>query len=226
MPCAVTPEVVALRGVDLTIHTGEVLSLTGENGSGKSTLAKVVGGVTLPDAGTVLLDGVPVRFSGPAEALQAGIVMISQELTLAPTLTVAENIYLGRLPRRRGRIDWPTLRTQARRVLDELGVHVSETERVDRLSVELQQEVEIARALSTDARMIILDEATSSLSENATERLLELVAEQKARGVAVLMISHRMPELYATASRATVLRDGRRMEPSSSRRPPSASSSG
>src|SRR5687768_5636704 len=103
------PGVQALDAVDLDVHAGEVHALTGENGSGKSTLAKVVGGVTLPDAGTVLLDGEPVRFSRPAEALQAGIVMISQELTLAPTLTVAENIYLGRLPRRRGRIDWPTL---------------------------------------------------------------------------------------------------------------------
>ncbi|MFW3171585.1 sugar ABC transporter ATP-binding protein [Geodermatophilus sp. CPCC 206100] len=205
------PGVQALDGVDLDVRAGEVHALTGENGSGKSTLAKVIGGVIRPDSGTVLVDGEPVHFARPADALRSGIVTISQELTLAPTLTVAENIHLGRLPRRQGRIDWPTMRAQARRVLEQLDVHVSETDRVDRLSVELQQEVEIARALSTDARLIILDEATSSLSEAATERLLQIIGEQSARGVAVLMISHRMPELYATASKATVLRDGRLM---------------
>ncbi|MDP5182511.1 sugar ABC transporter ATP-binding protein [Blastococcus sp. BMG 814] len=205
------PGVQALAGVDLDVRAGEVHALTGENGSGKSTLAKVIGGVIRPDSGTVLVDGAPVHFSGPADALRSGIVTISQELTLAPTLTVAENIHLGRLPRRRGRIDWPTMRAQARRALEELEVHVSETDRVDGLSVELQQEVEIARALSTDSRLIILDEATSSLSEAATERLLRIIAERSARGVAVLMISHRMPELYATASKATVLRDGHLM---------------
>jgi ABC-type sugar transport system ATPase subunit len=194
------PGVQALDGVDLDVRAGEIHALTGENGSGKSTLAKIVGGVTQPDTGTVLLDDVPVRFSRPADALRSGIVTISQELTLAPTLTVAENIHLGRLPRRRGRVDWTAARSRARQVLDRLGVHVAETERVDRLSVELQQEVEIARALSTDARLLILDEATSSLSEAATERLLRIVTEQSARGVAVLMITHRMPELYATAS--------------------------
>ena len=202
------PGVVALRGVDMTIHAGEVLSLTGENGSGKSTLAKIIGGVEQPDEGRILVDGRETVIADPSAARDLGIVMISQELTLAASLTVAENIMMGRLPCRGGRVDWSSARRQAREVLDQLDVHISVDTPVRELSVELQQEVEIARAISSQARLLILDEATSSLSEAATDRLLELVRLQAERGVAVLMISHRMPELYSTAQRATVLRDG------------------
>jgi len=202
------PGVTALRGVDLEIAPGEIVALTGENGSGKSTLSKLIGGVEQPDEGTILVDGHETVIPNPAAARDLGIVMISQELTLAPSLTVAENIMMGRLPRRRGAVNWSAARRQARAVLDELGVHVCVDTVVRELSVELQQEVEIARAISSRARLLILDEATSSLSEAATERLLELVREQARRGVAILMISHRMPELYSTAQRATVLRDG------------------
>ncbi|MBS44455.1 MAG: ABC transporter [Nocardioides sp.] len=203
------PGVRALDNVDLTIHAGEIHALTGENGSGKSTLSKIIGGLYTPDSGRIYVDGELVSIPNPAVALEHGIVTISQELTLATSLTVAENIYLGRLPRTRlGIIDWPRLKADARRILDRLGVHVSPTTRVSSLSIELQQEIEIARALSTDARLLILDEATSSLSETATDRLLTVVEELAASGVAVLMISHRMPELYRSATRATVLRDG------------------
>ncbi|HEY8581543.1 MAG TPA: sugar ABC transporter ATP-binding protein, partial [Capillimicrobium sp.] len=205
------PGVVALDGAQLALYAGEVHALTGENGSGKSTMARVINGSVQPEEGEILLDGQPVTISGPRMALRHGIVTISQELTLAPTLTVAENIFMGRLPRRLGRIDWSRLRRAARAILDDLNVHVSETTIVDTLSVEMQQEVEIARAVSSDARLLILDEATSSLSEAATQRLLEVVEEQRAKGVAVLMISHRMPELYAAATKATVLRDGHYM---------------
>ena len=203
------PGVVALDGVDLTLRAGEVHALTGENGSGKSTLARVINGTVKPGAGTVVFAGQEMEIASPRMALDLGIVSISQELTLAHTLTVAENIFLGRLPTRRGRVAWRTLRREARTVLDRVGVHVDEMKIVSELSVELQQEVEIARALSCDARLLILDEATSSLSEAATRRLLEVVEEQRKTGVAVLMISHRMPELYAAASIATVLRDGK-----------------
>ncbi|WP_199757603.1 sugar ABC transporter ATP-binding protein [Micromonospora sp. Llam0] len=203
------PGVLALDDVSLTVRPGEVLALTGENGSGKSTLSKIIGGVEQPDGGTVLVDGQPMVIANPATALRLGIVMISQELTLAPHLTVAENVFLGRLPRRGGIVDWPTVHARAREELDALSVHVDVGARVGDLSVELQQEVEIARAISARARLLILDEATSSLSESATARLLELVREQALRGVAVLMISHRMPELYAAAGAAAVLRDGR-----------------
>ncbi|HEY4277990.1 MAG TPA: sugar ABC transporter ATP-binding protein [Conexibacter sp.] len=203
------PGVQALSRVDLTVAPGEVHALTGENGSGKSTLAKVVAGVVQPDAGTIELDGRRITISNPAAALRHGIVLISQELTLAPTLSVAENVYLGRLPRTPMRtIDWRTVHRHAREVLDRLDVHVDTHRPVGELSVELQQEVEIARAMSSPARLLILDEATSSLSEAATARLLTLVKQRRDEGVAVLTISHRMPELYEVSSIATVLRDG------------------
>jgi ABC-type sugar transport system ATPase subunit len=202
------PGVIALDNVDLTLRPAEVHALTGENGSGKSTHARVINGSVQPDAGTIVFDGQEQRITDPRAALRLGIVTISQELTLAPTLSVAENIFLGRLPRSVGRVDWRRLNRDAAEVLERLDVHVAPTTIVDRLSVEMQQEVEIARAISSRARLLILDEATSSLSEAATQRLLSVVEEQRVAGVSVLMISHRMPELYAAASCATVLRDG------------------
>jgi ABC-type sugar transport system ATPase subunit len=207
------PGVIALQDVSVIIRGGEVHALTGENGSGKSTLSRIMAGVLRPDEGEIIVDGRPVAFSGPAEAIANGIVMISQELTLASTLSVAENIFLGRLPRNRlGLIDWERLERDARIVLDRLGVHVSPRTRVSTLSVEIRQEVEIARALSSNARVLILDEATSSLSEAATQRLLELIRKERDAGMAVVMITHRMPEIYAVAGIATVLRDGRKMD--------------
>jgi len=204
------PGIVALDGVDLTLHAGVVHALTGENGSGKSTLARVAAGALARDAGRIEVDGVERPLGSPKEALDLGIVTITQELTLAPTLSVAENIFIGRLPRGRTRaIDWAKLRADAREVLDRLDVRVDERRPVGRLSVELQQEVEIARAVSSPSRLLILDEATSSLSEAAARRLLEVVEELRSRGVAVLMISHRLHELYGAATTATVLRDGR-----------------
>ncbi|MHA3701113.1 sugar ABC transporter ATP-binding protein [Jatrophihabitans sp. YIM 134969] len=204
------PGVRALDDVSLNVYPGEIHALTGENGSGKSTLSKIIGGLHQPDSGTMCLDGQPISIPNPAAALSHGIVTISQELTLATSLTVAENVFLGRLARTRaGLIDWTTTHREAEAVLDRLGVHVDPRARVSSLSLELQQEVEIARALSTDARLLILDEATSSLSEAATDRLLTIVEQLAADGVAVLMISHRMPELYRSAHRATVLRDGK-----------------
>lgn len=203
------PGVRALSDVSLTVRAGEVHALTGENGSGKSTLSKLIAGLIQPDEGEIFVDGAACRIESPAHALQMGFVMISQELTLAPTLTVAENIFLGRLPRTRlGLIDWPRLEQAATEALDRLNVHVSPRAIVSDLSVELRQEIEIARALSSNARLLILDEATSSLSEAATERLLALVRQERDAGMAILMITHRMPEIYAVASIATVLRDG------------------
>jgi len=206
------PGVRALDNVSLELRAGEVHALTGENGSGKSTLAKIIGGLYQPDAGTIWLDGEAAAIGSPAVALKRGIVTISQELTLAPSLSVAENIFLGRLPRTRGgTVDWTRCRRDAQALLDDLNVHVDPRAQVSSLSIELQQEVEIARALSSKARLLILDEATSSLSEAAVDRLLTIVEEQRRKGVAVLMISHRMPELYRSASAATVLRDGQPM---------------
>jgi ribose transport system ATP-binding protein len=204
------PGVVALDDVALTLHAGVVHALIGENGSGKSTLARVASGALARDAGRIEVDGVERTLRSPKEALGLGIVTITQELTLAPTLSVAENIFIGRLPRgRMRRIDWNKLRADARDVLDSLDVAVDERRTVGELSIELQQEIEIARAVSAPSRLLILDEATSSLSEAATKRLLEVVEQLRARGVAVLMISHRLHELYGAAGTATVLRDGR-----------------
>lgn len=205
------PGVLALDQVDLVLFPGEIHALTGENGSGKSTLARILYGDQRPDAGVVEVDGAPVVLRSPAAARKLGIVGISQELTLAPTLSVAENVLMGRLPRRKsGVIDWAAARREAGDVLERLGVAVRPSARVDDLGVELQQEVEIARAVSCQSRVLVLDEATSSLSERATTRLLEMLRQLRDDGVSVLLISHRLSELYACASRATVLRDGRR----------------
>jgi ABC-type sugar transport system ATPase subunit len=204
------PGVVALDGVDLTLHAGVVHALTGENGSGKSTLARIAAGALAPDAGRIEVDGRERALGSPKEALQLGIVTITQEPMLAPTLSVAENIFIGRLPRgRMRRIDWTRLRADAREVLDSLDVGVDERQAAGELSAELQQQVEIARAVSSPSRLLILDEATSSLSQEATKRLLEVSERLRSRGVAVLMISHRLHELYGVASTVTVLRDGR-----------------
>jgi ABC-type sugar transport system ATPase subunit len=203
------PGVVALADVDFAIRAGEVHALTGENGSGKSTLARVINGSVKPAAGTIYVDGEPTVIANPRQGLELGIVNISQELTLAQDLSVAENIFLGRLPTSGGRVNWSKLRRDARAVLERVGVQVSESAIVGGLNVELQQMVEIARAFSSESRLLILDEATSSLSESATRRLLDLVEEHRAKGVAILMISHRLPEVYTAASVATVLRDGK-----------------
>lgn len=203
------PGVKALESVDLSLYGGEVHALTGENGSGKSTLAKILYGFHQPDEGEITLAGERVELTSPRRAIELGIVAISQELTLAPTLSVAENILMGRLPLRGGVIDWPRARRAASEALEQLGVHVDPDTRVAALSIELQQEVEVARAVSAKSRVLILDEATSSLSETATERLLDKVEQLRQQGVAVLLISHRMRELYAAAKKATVLRDGK-----------------
>ncbi len=204
------PGVVALDGVDLALEAGVVHALTGENGSGKSTLARIASGALAPDAGRMEFDGEECTIGSPKEALELGIVMISQEPELAPTLSVAENIFIGRLPRGRlRRIDWVKLRADARAVLESLHVRVDERRAVGELSVELRQEIAIARAVSSPSRLLILDEATSALSEVATQRLLGVLERLRSRGVAVLMISHRIAELYGAASTATVLRDGR-----------------
>ena len=204
------PGVVALDGVDLALEAGVVHALTGENGSGKSTLARIASGALAPDAGRMEIDGEERTIGSPKEALDLGIVMISQEPELAPTLSVAENIFIGRLPRGRlRRIDWAGLRADARAVLESLHVRVDERRTVGELSVELRQEIAIARAVSSPSRLLILDEATSALSEAATQRLLGVLERLRSRGVAVLMISHRIAELYGAASTATVLRDGR-----------------
>ncbi len=208
--------VVALGGVDLSVRRGEVHALVGENGSGKSTLVRILSGTLAPDAGELALDGRAVaRLTPPRTARALGIGYVSQELTLAPSLSVAENIVMGGLPVGRGArraIRWGQARRIARAALDSLDVEIDERERVGDLNIELQQQVEIARALALDCRLLILDEATSSLSESAAGRLIERVLALRASGVSTIFVSHRLPEVFACADRATVLRDGRLIE--------------
>lgn len=204
------PGIQVLDDVSLTLRAGEIRALTGENGSGKSTLANVLIGLHHPEAGSIEINGKPVTLTGPADAASYGIIAINQEPTLAPELTVAENICLGRLPRKTLRaIDWRRCREIAREALARLDLAIDEQTIVGTLPVELRQVVEIARALSRNPKLLILDEATSSLSEDAADRLLTIIEAMRDEGVAVLMITHRMPELYRSASQATVLRDGK-----------------
>lgn len=202
------PGVTALNKVDFDLLPGEIHALVGENGSGKSTLVKCLYGFVEPDEGVIEVNGVPAAIDSAHRARQLGIVAITQELTLAPTLTVAENILMGRLPRGRLGIDWAKVRRQAREALDQTEAEIDENAIVGDLSVELQQEVEIARAMFARSPVLILDEATSSLSEMATARLMAKLEQLRSEGVAVIFISHRLREVFQCASRATVLRDG------------------
>jgi ribose transport system ATP-binding protein len=206
------PGVQALDGVGLHVHAGEVLAVVGENGAGKSTLMKVVAGVYQPDAGDVLLDGRPVHFAGVRDALAHGVVLIHQELNLAGPLSVAANLFLGRERLRGGPLRWldrPAMDREARALLARVGLDVPPGRPVGELPLGQQQLVEIARALGQSARVIIMDEPTSSLSQKETETLFGVIADLKRAGVAVLYISHRLAEVQAVADRVTVLRDGR-----------------
>ena len=206
------PGVVALERVSLSVFPGEVLAVVGENGAGKSTLMKILSGALQPDEGEILLDGQVVRFTDPRHALARGIGIIYQELSVIDALSVGENVFLGRLPERpglRGSVDWPRLWRDAARVLERVGVPIDPQRQVRELSVAQKQLVEIARALSQDVRVLILDEPTSSLSLQETERLFEILRGLRAQGVAIIYISHRLEEILTLADRVTVLRDGR-----------------
>ena len=205
--------VAALRAVDLRLMAGEAHALVGENGAGKSTLVKILAGLHAPDAGTITLDGQPVSFAGPADARAAGIAVIYQEPTLFPDLSVAENIFMGRQPLRRPhtwdrRIDRAAMREQTRRLFDRLGVQLDPDRPARGLSIADQQLVEIAKALSFDARVLIMDEPTAALSGVEVERLFSVARALRDAGAAVLFISHRFDEVFALCQRITVMRDG------------------
>jgi ABC-type sugar transport system ATPase subunit len=203
----------ALRGAELAVRRGEVHSLVGANGSGKSTLLNILSGQVAPDAGTIVLDGEPVRFRDPSRALGSGIATVTQETTLVPELSVAENILLGpRKVRRWFGIDWRASRRRAAEFQRLLGADFSVDDKVSDLPADQRQLVEIARAISMDARVLLLDEPTSSLTEAEVESLFELVRSLKARGLTTIFVTHRMSELFALADRVTILRDGRTVE--------------
>ncbi|HEX2072195.1 MAG TPA: sugar ABC transporter ATP-binding protein [Geodermatophilus sp.] len=201
--------VAALRGARLELRAGEAHALVGENGAGKSTLVKILAGVHAPDSGQVLLDGVPVHLDNPATARAAGIAVIYQEPTLFPDLSVAENIFMGRQPLAGGRrIDRRELATRCRALFERLGVHMDPDRPARGLSIADQQMVEIAKALSFDARVLIMDEPTAALSGVEVERLFTVARSLRDAGAAVLFISHRFDEIFDLCDRITVMRDG------------------
>ena len=206
------PGVVALDNVSLSVGAGEIVALIGENGAGKSTLMKILGGAILRDAGTIAIDGKPVEIASPREASALGIEFIHQELSVLDNLDIAANIFLRREPTKAGflkLIDRKRIYSEADKLLRKLGLDLSSRTPLDRLSIAQQQLVEIARALGAGARIIIMDEPTSSLMLSETRRLLELVKELKADNVSIIYISHRMHEVEEIADRAVVLRDGK-----------------
>ncbi|MEW2392252.1 sugar ABC transporter ATP-binding protein [Streptomyces venezuelae] len=199
----------ALRDVSLELHAGEVHALAGENGAGKSTLIKTLAGVHRPDTGSLSLDGEPVVFQGPGAARDAGVAVIYQEPTLFPDLSVAENIFMGRRPRRSlGRVDHKAVRAAARSLFARLAVDLDPEQPARGLSIADQQIVEIAKALSFDARVLIMDEPTAALTGSEVARLFGVVRALREQGAAVLFISHRLEEIFALCRRVTTLRDG------------------
>jgi ribose transport system ATP-binding protein len=203
------PGVRALDGVSFAVMPGEVHALMGENGAGKSTLMKVLGGIHQPNEGQIIVNEVPTVMTSPLQAKSKGIVFIHQELSLAEELSVAENIYLGELPIKSfGRVDWGKLYAQTDAILAKLKVGFNAKTRVGDLSIANQQMVEIARALTVDAKAVIFDEPTASLTDAEKVVLFDVITDLKAQGVGIIYISHRMEEIFKMTDRISVLRDG------------------
>jgi galactofuranose transport system ATP-binding protein len=198
----------ALQRVDFTAHGGRVHALCGENGAGKSTLIKVFTGVHQPDAGEVRLGGEPVTFHAPIDAQRAGISTIYQEVNLVPLMTVAQNLFLGREPRRFGLVDRRSMNREAAGLLAAHGIEIEPDRQLRTLGLGLQQMVAVVRAVSVDARVVVMDEPTSSLEPREVDQLLSLVDSLRARGIAVIYVSHKMDEIFRICDDVTVLRDG------------------
>lgn len=204
------PGVVALDSIDFSLLPGEVHALIGENGAGKSTMIKIVSGLYRPDRGEMLVDGELVDFRSPADSLARRIKVVYQELDLVPGLSVSENVYLGAYPTKSGgRVDWETLRGNTQQLLDELGLTIDPGTPVGELRVAEQQLVEIARALSQNARIVVMDEPTSALSTDEVERLFTFIRRLKDRNVGIIYVTHKLDEIYRIADRVTVVRDGK-----------------
>ena len=203
------PGVRALDGVSFEVMPGEVHALLGENGAGKSTLMKVLAGMYQPDEGQIFIGGQAAVMGTPLEAKRRGVVLIHQELSLAEEMSVAENIYLGELPRKSfGRVDWRTLYAEAQAILDRLNCRFGPKTRVGDLSIAHRQMVEIARALTMDAKAVVFDEPTASLTDAEKGVLFDIIRDLKAQGVGIVYISHRMDEIFTVSDRISVLRDG------------------
>src|SRR5437763_12529 len=210
------PGVKALDGVTFDLRPGEVHALVGENGAGKSTLIKILAGVyPHPEyGGEVVLEGSARRFATVRDSEQAGIAVIYQELSLVKDLSVAENIFLGREPRRFGIINWEELYSRAQKLLDDLHLTIDPHSPVRNLGIGQQQLVEIAKALSQNARIVVLDEPTAALTDAEVETLFGILNDLRARGVAMIYISHKLDEVFHIGDRITVLRDGKTIETS------------
>ncbi len=206
------PGVVALDRVDLAIRRGEVHVLVGQNGAGKSSLVKLLCGIYQPDEGRILYEGAPYAPRNTLAAIRAGIRVVYQEFNLLPFLSVAENIYFQRLPRRAGLVDFKRLYRDAEAMLQEVGLAISPRARVETLGVAQMQLIEIAKALTTQSKVLILDEPTATLTPREIHRLFEIIARLKEKGVTVVYISHRLQEVFEVGDRITVLRNGRKVE--------------
>ncbi|OUS88549.1 sugar ABC transporter ATP-binding protein [Rhodococcus sp. NCIMB 12038] len=210
------PGTIALDGVDLTINPGEVVALLGENGAGKSTLSSIIAGLTSPTTGTMRWRGQPYAPTSPGDAIAYGIGMIHQEMRLLPELTVAENVMVGRWPTRRGLISQSKMADEAAKYLHQLGFAGRMNQRVGDLSVAGQQQVEIAKALALEARLLILDEPTAALGQDETDALFETIRALRSQGVSFIYVSHRLAEIAQIADRIVVLRDGHKINEHSS----------
>ena len=202
------PGVKALSNVNLDLKRGEVHALIGENGAGKSTLMKILSGAYKKDEGQIFIDGKEVSIESPRMAEQLGIAIIYQELNLMNGLSVAENIYIGRQPKKRGAISWKTMYKQAQLLLDSLGISIDVKRKVGSLSVAQQQMIEIAKAIGLDAKVVIMDEPTSSLTTQEIQILFSIIKRLKKQQVSIIFISHRLDEIFEISDRLTVLRDG------------------
>jgi rhamnose transport system ATP-binding protein len=200
-----------LTDIDLELHGGRIHSLAGENGAGKSTLVKILAGIYRPDSGEILLDGQPVTMHGAADARRHGIAVIHQHPAMFPDLSVAENIFVGRQPRRGARIDWAAMQATAEELLQRLRMQIDVRLPVKAISIAERQAIEIVRALSLDARVLIMDEPTSTISAREIDRLFEIVRGLKQQGIAILFISHFIDEVLGLGDDVTILRSGRRV---------------
>ncbi|WP_327011709.1 sugar ABC transporter ATP-binding protein [Dactylosporangium sp. NBC_01737] len=203
------PGVKALEGVDFRLYQGEIHALMGENGAGKSTLIKVLTGVYDIDEGEIALDGRPVRFAGPQQATEAGISTVYQEVNLCANLSVAENIFIGREPTKFGRIQWGVMRRRATELLQRMELNLDVTAQLSTYSLAVQQLVAIARAIDVDAKILVLDEPTSSLDAGEVAQLFRIMRQLKAQGIAIVFVSHFLDQIYEICDRMTILRNGR-----------------